>query len=105
MTGSARSSFQFTAPMMVAVGCVLALAAWSLPVNLKSISPALLREAGLGTPSVAQFGLQLVESEKIGPAALALDAAKAVQDPAAPALEKGLGALSAHTPEMVAWGG
>ncbi|MBS0663587.1 MAG: hypothetical protein JSR48_10010 [Verrucomicrobia bacterium] len=106
MTASARAArFQLTAPLMVAVGFLLALAAWSLPVNLKSISPALLREAGLGTPSVAQFGLQLVESEKIGPAALALEAAKAVQDPGVPALAKGLDALSSHAPEMVAWGG
>ena len=32
-------------------GVVVLAGAWSLPVNLKSISPALLREDGLGTPS------------------------------------------------------
>ena len=106
MTASAKAArFQLTAPMLVAAGLLLAFAAWSLPVNLKSISPALLREAGVGTPSLAQFGLQLVESEKIGPATLALEAARAVKDPGAAALEQDLAVLSAHTPEMVAWGG
>ncbi|MDB6167862.1 MAG: hypothetical protein JWM88_726 [Verrucomicrobia bacterium] len=97
--------WNLTGPLLVAVGAIIALAAWSLPVNLKSISPALLREAGAGTPSLGQFGLQLVQSEKIGPAALTLAAAQAVNDPLAPQLEKSLGELSAHAPEMVAWGG
>jgi len=74
-------------------------------VNLKSLSPALLREAGAGTPSLAVFGRQLVDSEKIGPAALVLDAARAVHDDGAGALEAALKDLSAHQPEMVAWGG
>jgi hypothetical protein len=94
-----------TAPLVVVAGLALAFAAWSLPVNLKSISPALLRVAGEGTPTLAQFGRQLVDSEKIGPAALTLAAARAVNDPGAPALEKDLSALSAHAPELVAWGG
>ncbi len=94
-----------TAPLVVVVGLVVALAAWSLPVNLKSVSPALLRVAGEGTPTLAQFGRQLVDSEKIGPAGLTLAAARAVNDPGVSALEKDLAALSAHTPELVAWGG
>ncbi len=93
------------APLLVAAGLLLALAAWSIPANLKAISPALLREAGAGTPSLAQFGRQLVESEKIGPATLTLDAARAVADPGVAGLERALGDLAAHTPEMVAWGG
>ncbi len=106
MTAPAHSGrFPVSAPVLVAAGVLLALAAWSLPVNLKSISPALLREAGAGTPTLAQFGQQLVESEKIGPAALTLAAARAVQDPGTPALTQSLASLSAHTPEMVAWGG
>ena len=94
-----------TAPLAVVAGLLLAFAAWSLPVNLKSVSPALLRVAGEGTPTLAQFGRQLVDSEKIGPAALTLAAARAVGDTGAPALEKDLAALSAHAPELVAWGG
>ena len=94
-----------TAPLLVAGGLLLAFAAWSLPVNLKALSPALLREAGAGTPTLAQFGRQLVDSEKIGPAALVLAAARSLNDPGAAALEAELARLSAHTPEMVAWGG
>ncbi|MEO7600468.1 MAG: hypothetical protein ABIV50_16165 [Opitutus sp.] len=95
----------FAAPVLVVLGFVLAIAAWTLPVNLKSVSPALLREAGEDTPSLAVFGRNLVESEKIGPAALVLEAAKTVNDPGAADLEKGLKELSSHQPEMVAWGG
>jgi hypothetical protein len=94
-----------TAPGLVVAGLLLAVAAWSLPVNLKSISPALLRAAGADTPSLAQFGRQLVESEKIGPATLILAAARTVNDPGATALDQALRDLSTHAPEMVAWGG
>ncbi|MDB6128641.1 MAG: hypothetical protein JWM35_2537, partial [Verrucomicrobia bacterium] len=97
--------FKLTPPLLVALGLIVAFAAWSLPVNLKAISPALLREAGAGTPSLSQFGRQLVQSEKIGPATLVLDAARAVNDPGAGDLAKSLAELSAHTPEVVSWGG
>src|SRR5882757_8797859 len=93
------------APIIVVIGLVLAVAAWTLPVNLKSVSPALLREAGDDTPSLAVFGRNLVESEKIGPAALVLEAARAVNDPGTAGFETALKELSAHQPEMVAWGG
>lgn len=93
------------APLLVLVGLAVAAVAWTLPVNLKSVSPALLREAGAETPSLAVFGRQLVQSEKIGPAALVLDAARTLKDPGAPALEQSLKELQAQQPEMVAWGG
>lgn len=93
------------APLLIVAGLVFAIAAWTLPVNLKSVSPALLREAGLDTPSLAVFGRQLVDSEKIGPAALVLDAAKSVNDPGTAEFEKAFKDLLAHQPEMVAWGG
>jgi hypothetical protein len=93
------------APVLVVVGLVLTFAAWTLPVNLKSVSPALLREAGQDTPSLAVFGRNLVESEKIGPASLVLQAARAINDPGAAQLEASLKDLSAHQREMVAWGG
>jgi len=67
----------WAAPVLVLGGLLLAVAAWTLPVNLKSVSPALLREAGENTPSLGVFGRNLVEEEKIGPAALVLDAARA----------------------------
>ncbi|HYD83834.1 MAG TPA: hypothetical protein VEA63_07265, partial [Opitutus sp.] len=93
------------APALVIAGLAIAVLAWTVPVNLKSVSPALLREAGIDTPSLAAFGEQWVESEKIGPAALVLDAAKALNDPGAATLESSLQELSAQQPEMVAWGG
>ncbi len=83
----------------------MAFAAWMLPVNLKSVSPALLRAAGEGTSSLAEFGRGLVESEKIGPAALVLAAAQKAGDPGAPALARALDRLSASEPALVAWGG
>ncbi len=94
-----------TALALAFAGVVLLAGAWSLPVNLKSVNPTLLREAGKGTPSVTEFGQQLIESEKPGPAALVLAAAQAVGDPEAPKLAQALAAFSARQPEFVAWGG
>ena len=93
------------APALVFAGAVVAVFAWLLPVSLKSVSKGLLRSAGDGTPSVAAFGRDLVDSEKIGPARFLLDVSKAVGDPRAPALERALDALSARQPALVAWGG
>lgn len=93
------------APLLVLAGLAVALAAWTVPVNLKSVSPALLREAGENTPSLATFGRQLVDSEKIGPAQLVLDAARTLGDAGAPALETAVNELAVQQPEMVAWGG
>lgn len=104
VTSSSRPS-PFGPPLFVLLGLALAGLAWTLPANLKSVSPALLREAGEGTPSLAAFGRQLVESEKIGPAALVLAAARKVGDDGAPRLEQSLKDLAAHQPDMVAWGG
>ena len=100
-----KAQTPLSAVAWLGAGIGLLLAAWSLPVNLKSITPALLRAAGAGTPSVAQLGRQLVQSEKIGPAALVLAAAGAVGDPGTPALQAELTQLAAHQPGLVAWGG
>jgi hypothetical protein len=89
----------------VFAGAVVAVVAWLLPVSLKSVSRGLLRSAGADTPSVAAFGRDLVDSEKIGPALLVLDVAKAVDDPRAAALERALSDLSERQPSLVAWGG
>jgi len=93
------------APALVFAGAAIAVLAWLLPVSLKSVSRGLLRSAGSGTPSVAAFGRDLVDSEKSGPAIFFLEAAKAVDDPRAPALDLALGALEARQPALVAWGG
>jgi len=94
-----------SSPVLVLGGLLMAFAAWMLPANIKSISPALLRAAGNGTPSAAEFGIQLVEREKIGPAALALSAARACGDPQGPALARALDRLTARQPTFAAWGG
>src|SRR5580658_1189293 len=91
------------APALVFAGAVVAVVAWLLPVSLKSVSRGLLRSAGADTPSVAAFGRDLVDSEKIGPALLVLDVAKAVDDPRAAALERALSDLSERQPSLVAW--
>ena len=86
-------------------GALIAVVAWLLPVSLKSISRGLLRSAGADTPSVAAYGRDLVDSEKIGPALFFLDVAKAVDDPRAAALERALADFTARQPSLVPWGG
>ncbi|MEY4940924.1 MAG: hypothetical protein RIQ93_2659, partial [Verrucomicrobiota bacterium] len=76
----------FTAPVTVLLGFVVAAGAWLLPVNLTSVSPALLRAAGARTPSLGSYGRDLVDAEKIGPAAMVLAAARLMDDPRVPAL-------------------
>ena len=94
-----------TSLALIFAGIVLLVGSWTVPVNLKSLSPVLLREAGRGTPSLTEFGLQLVESEKPGPAALVLAAAQAVGDPATARLANALTAFGERQQEFVAWGG
>ncbi|HEY1848052.1 MAG TPA: hypothetical protein VGG37_02545 [Opitutaceae bacterium] len=93
------------APALVAAGIIVAVGAWLLPVSLKSVSRGLLRSAGEGTPSVAAYGRDLVDSEKIGPASYFLKAAKAVGDPRADALQRAIEDMSARQPSLVVWGG
>lgn len=102
---SRSSPVSFTAPLVVFVGLAIAAAAWMLPVNLKSMSPALLRAAGEGTPTLGAYGRDLVDVEKIGPASLVLAAAQATNDPRAPALENAIQQYTARQPGVVAWGG
>jgi hypothetical protein len=87
------------------VGLLMLVAAWVVPVNLKSVTPALLKAAGEATPSVARFGRQLLDREKPGPAALALAAARMLNDPVASSLATGLDNAAHRQPELVPWGG
>jgi len=89
----------------LAVGAVLLVIAWLLPVNIKALNPALLREAGRGTPSVAAFSRELLDLDKPGPAALVADAAKAVGDPGAEALAVMIKGFGERHRDMVPWGG
>src|SRR5258706_5574907 len=100
-----RSHTAFTAPVVVVLGFIIAIGAWLLPVNLKSLSPALLRAAGAGTPSLGAYGRDLVDVEKIGPAALLLAAARATDDPRAPALATAFDQFAARHPGIMALGG
>lgn len=95
----------FPAPLLVVLGVIMAVTAWMLPVNLKSVSPSLLRAAGQGTPTLGAYGRDLVDVEKIGPAALVLAAAKATGDPRAPALDGALELFASRQPGLMAWGG
>ncbi len=90
---------------MVALGFILAGAAFLLPVNLKSVSPALLSAAGAGTPTLGAYGRDLVDTEKIGPAALVLAAAKTTHDPRAESLGTAIAQYAARQPGLMAWGG
>lgn len=87
------------------VGVFVLVGAWLIPVNLKSLTPAVLEQAGRKTPSVARYGKQLLDSEKLGPAELVLSAARLVSDPAAGSLDRGIHDTATRRPEWVAWGG
>lgn len=93
------------APVLVVLGIAVAVLAWLLPVNLKSVSPALLEAAGRETPTLGAYGRDLVDVEKIGPAALVLAAARLADDPRAPALELAVDQFATRQPGLMAWGG
>ena len=87
------------------LGLGLLLVAWLLPVNVKSLNPALLREAGRDTPTVAGFGRDLLELDKPGPAALVLEAAKQTGDTGAGALGVIFDSFAAKHRDLMPWGG
>ena len=91
--------------LWLALGIGLLLLAWLLPVNVKSLNSALLREAGRETPTVSSFGRDLLELDKPGPAALALDAARKANDPGAGALGVIFDSFAQKHRDMIPWGG
>lgn len=91
--------------MWLGLGAGLLVLAWLLPVNVKSLNPALLREAGRGTTSVATFGRELLQLDKPGPAALVLEAARKIGDPGTPALETAYAAYAQQHRDLMPWGG
>ncbi|HTL66830.1 MAG TPA: hypothetical protein VL200_04140 [Lacunisphaera sp.] len=86
-------------------GLALLAVAWLLPVNVKSLNTALLREAGRDTLSVSGFGRELLDLDKPGPAALALDAARKAGDPGAGALGVVFDSFARNHADMMPWGG
>ncbi len=91
--------------LWLALGGGLLALAWLLPVNVKSLNAALLREAGRDTASVAGFGRDLLELDKPGPAALVLEAARKTGDTGANALGVIVDSFEKKHREMVPWGG
>jgi hypothetical protein len=104
-TPNKRPRFTLATLALGVAGVALAAWAWLLPVNLKSVSPALLRAAGANTPTLGAYGRDLVDVEKFGPAALVLAAARLTDDPRVPALAEALERFGARQPGLVAWGG
>lgn len=91
--------------LWLVLGVGFLLLAWLLPVNVKSLNSALLREAGRDTPAISSFGRDLLELDKPGPAALALDAARKAGDPGAGALGVIFDSFAQKHREMMPWGG
>ncbi len=91
--------------LWLGLGVGLLALAWLLPVNVKSLNPALLREAGRDTPSVAGYGRELLELDKPGPAALVLETARKVGDPGAAMLGVVFADFAKKHREMMPWGG
>ena len=101
-TSGARSSFW---QLWLGSGIGLLVVAWLLPVNVKSLNTALLREAGRDTPTVAAFGRELLDLDKPGPAAFALEAARKVGDPKAGELATACENYARNHRDMMPWGG
>ena len=91
--------------LWLGLGLGLLVLAWLLPVNVKSLNSALLREAGRDTSTVAGFGRDLLALDKPGPAALALETARRTGDPGAGALADFLNSFAEKHREMMPWGG
>ncbi len=102
---SPRPAFPRSVPIWWLVGLGFLAAAWSVPVNLQSVTPALLERAGAETLSVARLGRQWLDREKPGPAGLALAAARTLGDTQAAPLATALDNAAHRQPELIPWGG
>ena len=111
MTATANASSSSAATLVVWGGAVLAVvllvAAWMVPVHLRSVSPALLREAGRGTPTLAELGEARLDAAQPGPAALLLAGARAAEiDPRGREnLSGALMAFARRESALMPWGG
>jgi hypothetical protein len=91
--------------LWLVLGLGLLVTAWLLPVNVKSLNAALLREAGRETPTVAKFGRELLDLDKPGPAELVLAAARKTGDPEAAALGTAYQNYAQNHRDVMPWGG
>lgn len=113
MTASAPSANQAARRRFwggLALGAALLLAAWAVPVHLRSLAPALLREAGAGTATLGDLVDARLDAAQPGPAALLLSGARAAaRDAGAVAalnrLEGALKTFAQREPALMPWGG
>ncbi len=96
----------------LALGVVLLVSAWMVPVHLSSVAPALLVEAGAGTPSLVELGEARLDVAQPGPAALLLAGARAVNgaedgvtDASVARLGTALKTFAQREPALMPWGG
>ena len=89
----------------LALGVALLAVAWLLPVNVKSLNPALLHEAGRDTPTITAFSRGLLELDKPGPSALVLEAARIIGDPNAAPLRVIYDDYARRHRDIMPWGG
>lgn len=91
--------------LWLVLGLGLLVTAWLMPVNVKSLNTALLREAGRGTPTASGFGRDLLGLDKPGPAALVLEAAQKTGDTGAADLAASYESFAQKHRDMLPWGG
>jgi hypothetical protein len=91
--------------LWLGLGIGLLLLAWMLPVNVKSLNPALLKEAGRDTATLTGFGRDLLALDKPGPAALVLEAARKIGDPGANAFGAIYDSYAQQHRDLMPWGG
>lgn len=89
------------------VGAALVIAAWAMPVHLRSVAPAILARAGSGTPSLADLAESRLDAAQPGAAALLLAGARAAEAPASETLglETALKTFAQREPNLAVWGG
>ncbi|WP_404425784.1 hypothetical protein [Nibricoccus sp. IMCC34717] len=79
--------------------------AMALPVNLRSVTLPLLREAGRGTPTLLEVGRERLELEKLGVAEMVLSGAERAGVGGRGVLEQRIQKVAERRPDWVAWGG
>jgi len=89
---------------IVLLGAAILAGAWLLPVQIRSLSPLLLREAGAGSLTTVDAGRRLLEAEKPGPAALIRDAAVGLKLEGSESLDRDIRAFAEARPELFEWG-
>lgn len=103
-TATPRTARSAGSLAILLLGAAVVAGAWLLPVQIRSLSPLLLREAGAGSVSLVESGERLLESERPGPAALIRDAAVSLGLPAGSTLDADLRRVAEERPELAAWG-